>query len=95
MQHPCSTRGQWEPLVCCQGFGPLALAGRQQQWKQGHHTRNGREERLVVFLSAGEGVGQAVALRNVTIPLREFSHSSSSCFCLEGGLPAGNIPTSL
>lgn len=56
------------------------------------HTWNGREKRLMVFLSVGEGVGQAVAPRNVIVPLWEFRHSSSSYLCLEGGLPARSIP---
>lgn len=86
-------------MVLPGGLGSLSLAGRQQQWpvwwEQEHYTRNGREKRLVVFLSVGEGVGQAVAPRNVTISLWEFRHSSSSYLCLEGRLPAGSIPAVL
>lgn len=89
MEYPSSAHGQWEPLLCCQsqhvlpgGLGSLGLAGRQQQWpvwwEQEHYTRNGREKRLVVFLSVGEGVGQAVAPRNVTISLSGSSGTQAA-----------------
>lgn len=49
-------------------------------------------EKVNGFPVGGGGRGQAVAPRNVTIPLWEFRRSSSSYLCLEGGLPAGSIP---
>lgn len=69
-------------MVLPGGLGSLGLAGRQQQWpvwwEQEHYTRNGREKRLVVFLSVGEGVGQAVAPRNVTISLSGSSGTQAA-----------------